>query len=189
MAQLDIYAGPMRSGKSKELIRRLGIFEVAGKRVLVIKPKRDDRTGMEIAARGRKEKSVFPAYPIENENELSALLSKNPCDVLAVDEAQFFENWLVDFIKKLLEENKGEDFLIIVAGLELNAWRKEFGPVGELMLEADNVYKLKAVCNKCKRVPENAIFTQKIGGTPDQEIEVGDEIYEARCRSCWTPPI
>lgn len=189
MAQLDVYAGPIFAGKSRELIRRLEVLEVAGKKILVIKPKVDDRTEMEIAARGRKEKSAFPAYSIEGEDELSALLSGTPCDVLAVDETQFFGDWLINFIKNLLDENKNEDFLIIVAGLELDAWRKEFGPVGKLMLEADNVYKLKAVCNKCRGMPENAIFTQKTGGTPGKIIEVGDKIYEATCRCCWTLPI
>lgn len=185
MARLEVITGPMFSGKSKELIRRLEVLEVAGKRILVIKPKMDDRTGMEIAARGRKEKSTFPAYPVENAEGLSSLLSKIPCDVLAADEAQFFGDWFADFIEKLLEENADEDFLIIVAGSELNAWKKELGPIGKLMLRPDELLKLRAVCHKCRQTPPNAIFTKKTGGTPGKEIEVGEKIYEARCRRCY----
>ncbi len=185
MAWFEIIVGPMRSGKTKEEIRQLEVLEVAGKRILVAKPKRDDRTGAEIAARGRKEKSTFPAFPIESEEELSSLLSKNPCDVLAVDEAQFFGDWFAVFIKKLLEENKNEDFAVIVAGLDLDTERKKFEPVCELIPWADEILRLKAVCNRCRQMPPNAIFTKKIGGTPGQRIEVGDGIYEARCRCCY----
>lgn len=183
MARLEVITGPMFSGKSKELIRRLEVLEVASQRILVIKPKMDVRTGMEIAARGRK-KSTFPAHPVESAEELSLLLSKNPCDVLAADEIQFFGNWFPDFIKSLLEEN--EDLLIIAAGLELDAERKEFEPTHKLMPWAEDLLKLRAVCHKCKQTPPNAIFTKKTGGTPGQRIEVGEKIYQARCRRCYS---
>ena len=188
MARLEVITGPMLAGKSTELIRRLAILEVAGKKILVIKPKMDSRTGTEIAARGGGGKITFPALPVESAEELSILLSKNPYDVLVADEVQFFGDCFTgfaDFIEKLLKENADEDLLVIVAGLELDAERKKFGPIGELMLQADDLLKLRAVCSRCKQIPQNAIFTKKIGGTPGQRIEVGDGIYEARCRRCY----
>ncbi|MEX1064186.1 MAG: thymidine kinase [Candidatus Paceibacterota bacterium] len=189
-ATLTVITGPMFSGKSKELIRTLEVIEIAKRSIVVIKPKVDTRTNQEIAARTKKcdkqfEKlSTFPAHSVSSAAEVYDLLEQNKCDVLAMDEAQFFEDWAVELVNDLLEEKRATDFKIIVAGLDMDHQKKPFGPMPKLMAIADEVIKLKAVCEICRQLPENAIFTKKVGGSTEQ-VEIGDkDIYQARCRAC-----
>lgn len=104
-------------------------------------------------------------------------------NILAVDEAQFFGFWIIDAIREQLDiHEEDEEFKIIVVGLDRDFLTKGYGPMPQLMVEADSVTKLSAVCHKCHKRP--APFTYKIGGNPNQQTEVGDDIYEARCRAC-----
>ncbi len=189
-ATLTVFAGPMFAGKSEGLIRTLRVIEIAERNIIVVKPKIDTRTEQEIAARTKKcdkqsEKlSTFPAYPVNSAAEVEELLKKNQCDVLAMDEVQFFGDWVVKLVNDLLEEKRATDFKIIVAGLDMDHQKQPFGPMPHLMAMADEVTKLKAVCDVCRQLPENAIFTKKIGGSSEQ-VEIGDkDIYQARCRAC-----
>jgi len=193
MATLEIITGPMFCGKSTELIRRLHTAKWAGKNIIVIKPASDVRTKSEIAARGKDaetlqfvRKAEFPAHAVSSEKEILRLFRGNVFDVLAVDEAQFFDEWFVGFIEKLLEREAKRDLCIIVCGLDMDAWRKPFGVMPHLLAIANNILKLQAVCFRCRS--EHAVFSQKLSGGKNK-VDVGDaEKYEARCRLCHTLP-
>ncbi len=191
MAYLEVITGPMFSGKSEELIRLLRRERIAKKKILVIKPAGDTRTAQEVAARTKdmesdifKKSASFPAQPVGSKDEVLELLNAEAYDVLGVDEAQFFDYWLLDLIKELKLDGTKADLRIIVTGLDLDAWGRTFGTMGDLMALANSVQKLTAICFVCGK---DAMYTQKIGGSKKQ-IEVGDtDIYEARCERCFEP--
>lgn len=193
MARLVVITGPMFSGKSEELIRLLRRQDIAKKRILVVKPTVDTRTGNCIASR-RKGKSgkfenseEFPATPIGSREELEHLFFKVETDVLALDEAQFFGPWIVDFVQGLIEKKSVHK--IIVAGLDMDAWGKPFGPMPELLAMADEVKKETAVCFRCGREEVPAVITQKLAKGSGEQVEVGNaDLYGACCRDCWTTP-
>jgi len=193
VARLEVITGPMFSGKSEELIRRLRREGYTGKKILAVKPRIDIRTEELIAARskgaaGKFERTLaFIAKPVDNEKELAALVlsPRNGPDILGVDEAQFFGPWFADLVRKLLLRDYIEK--IIVAGLDMDAWGRPFGPMPTLLAMADDVRKETAVCFKCRKA--SAMMTQKTSKGSGSQIEVGDAgLYEARCRNCWTPP-
>ena len=195
MARLDLITGPMFARKSKLLIWRLEQESYIDKKILAIKPFVDTRTGKEIASRKNKAKDdksfecgeSFPAHPVGSALELINLIKEHQPNVIAVDEAQFFGDWLIDIIDELLDSHeKDEGFLIIVAGLDMDAWRKPFGIMPILMAKAHSVTKLTTGCFKCRKRQAN--LTYKKGGSSEKQIEVGSEIYEARCHVCHKLP-
>lgn len=194
MPRLEVITGPMFCGKTDELIRRLRTAGYADKKILVIKPVLDSRSGQEIASRiknpetNRFEKAAsLPAQPVASQGDFWKLNNQVRYDIIAVDEAQFFGPWFPPVVSELFDGNQRDDLEVIIAGLDMDAWRRPFGNMPTFMAMADSVAKLKAVCFKCKR-PE-AIFTQKLGGSGSQ-IEIGDtELYEARCRKCHSIPL
>jgi len=193
MAYLKIITGPMFSGKTEELIRILHRSQIAGKTVLVVKPRLDTRTKNEIASRKKPSASAstfqkfmdFPAIPISGAQELENLLAEHQPDVLGLDEVQFFDSWIFEAVRTLLRERASSDFMIIAAGLDMDAWGKPFGSMPHLLAIADEVQKETAICFMCKGP---AMITQTLVDT-GKTVEVGDaEIYEARCRICHTLP-
>lgn len=194
MARLEVITGPMFSGKSEELIRRLNRATYAEQNVLVIKPKIDTRNEKKIASRKKRDKKdtefqeshSFPAQEVSTSKEFVELVSQHKPDVLAIDEAQFFQEWLLELIDEILDKETDTNFKIIVSGLDMDAWKKPFGIMPRLMAMADEVVKLTAVCFKCKKRPAN--LTHKGGGSSNKQIEVGSKIYSARCRVCHRLP-
>ncbi len=194
MANLTVIAGPMFSGKTEQLIRILHRSRVAGKRIVVVKPHIDVRSGNEIASRrnsghGQKDfakSGSFPATPVKSAEELEELIKKEQPNILGVDEAQFFDSWLFDSIVNLLHNKRNTDLKILVAGLDMDAWGRPFGIMPMLMSVADIVQKETAICFSCG--DERAIFSQLLVNSTEQ-VKVGDiETYEARCRVCHTIP-
>ncbi len=188
---ITVYTGPMFSGKTQALMARLQTKQRAHKNVLVVKPALDDRydsideivVKQKTAQRFEKHASMA-AYPIKSAEQLGALITQIDPDVIGVDEAQFFDE---DFSAALdaIAHRSERNVEIYVAGLDLDAWAKPFGPMPHLLAIADRVEKFTANCFQCG---QDARFTQKIGGSAGL-IEVGaDELYEARCGTCWTPP-
>lgn len=184
---ITVYTGPMFSGKTQALMARLQSKKRAHKNVLVVKPALDNRydsvdeivVKQKTEARFEKHASMA-AHAIKDASELAELVAQIRPDVIGVDEAQFFGG---EFSLALAEIAKHVD--VYVAGLDLDAWAKPFGPMPELLAIADRVEKFTANCFQCG---QEARFTQKIGGSAGL-IEVGaDELYEARCGDCWTTP-
>ena len=184
---ITVYTGPMFSGKTQALMARLQSKQRAHRNVLVVKPALDNRYDSvdEIVVKQKKTQrfekhASMAAYPIKNAAQLTALIAEIAPDVIGVDEAQFFGDEFSGALATI-----AQDLDVYVAGLDLDAWAKPFGPMPQLLAIADRVEKFTANCFQCG---QDARFTQKIGGSAGL-IEVGaDELYEARCGSCWTPP-
>ena len=184
---ITVYTGPMFSGKTQALMARLQSKKRAHKNVLVVKPALDNRYDSvdEIVVKQKTEQKFekhasMAAHAIKEVAELVSLVQRIQPDVIGVDEAQFFGE---EFSGALAEMSKDLD--VYVAGLDLDAWARPFGPMPQLLAIADRVEKFTANCFQCG---QDARFTQKIGGSAGR-IEVGaDDLYEARCITCWTPP-
>ena len=184
MSRLEVIVGPMFSGKSDELLRRLRRELVAGKVAAVYRPAIDTRyeNGYVTSHAGNK----LPAQEVTSSLELFESAIKNTqASVIAIDEAQFFDSHLPYFIEELLNNN----FKIIACGLDKDFATQDFGPMPRLMVLADRVDKLTAVCNKCGS--DDASFTQRlVDGKPaafdgPTILVGGTESYEARCRDCF----
>jgi thymidine kinase len=176
---LEVVCGPMFSGKSEELIRRLRRAEIAGQRALIVKPKLDDRfdIGHVVSHAGAKMRAVA----VESPADIPGLVEGY--DVVGVDEVQFFAPEIVLVLDGLVEKG----MRIVASGLDQDFRGLPFGVMPELLCRAELVDKLQAVCHRCGGP---ATMTQRlVDGTPaaadGATIVVGAlEQYEARCRSC-----
>lgn len=181
---IEVICGSMFAGKTEELIRRITRIRLAKKEVIVFKPVIDDRYAkIEVVSHSqRKVKSI----PINNSSEILPNLTSKPYAV-AIDEAQFFDEGLVDVIEKLA--NMG--IRVIVAGLDLDFRGEPFGIMPEILARAEYVTKLHAICQVCG---EPATRTQRL--IDDKPAYYEDPIilvsaqdkYEARCRHCHQVP-
>ncbi len=197
MVTLTVIGGPMFSGKSEELIRRLRRAIYGQKIILAIKPKLDTRSP-NISSRIKRKNGAFEhfetyaefeCYHVGTARDIEILMQdffRNKVDVIAMDEAQFFGPWIVDFIDNLLKNHK-VNLEIIVTGLDMDYAGKPFGSMPQLMALANEVIKETSICFHCKSKP--GTMTQKKAVGSGKQIEVGDaELYESRCRECWTMP-
>ncbi|WP_330586273.1 thymidine kinase [Romboutsia sp. CE17] len=177
---IEAVIGPMYSGKSEELIRRLKRARIAKQNVLVFKPKIDDRYSKEDVVSHSGDS--IDAIPIENPSEIYDYID-NKVQVVGIDEVQFFDEKIVDIAVDLA--NKG--IRVIAAGLDMDFKGEPFGPTPKLLAVAEFVDKIQAVCSVCG---QPATRSQRlIDGKParydDPIIQVGAvESYEARCRKC-----
>lgn len=180
LPRIEVICGPMFSGKSEELIRRIRRALYADLSVCIYKPERDTRTNNYIYTRAGMK---MDAISVSSSKQLYLhYLSFEP-DVVAIDEGQFFDDELPSYIEKIARKAT-----VIVSGLDMDFKREPFGPMPHLMAIADSVTKLSGVCMKCRKY--DAVFTQRlINGQPapstSPQIMVGDsESYECRCRFC-----
>lgn len=178
---IEVVVGPMFSGKSEELIRRVKRALIARQSVQVFKPKLDDRyhVAYVVSHDGKKAE----ALPVAGSAEMLEQLSSPFPEVVAIDEVQFFDPGLVPAVLELAEQG----VRVVLAGLDLDFRGEPFGIVPELLSRAEYVEKLAAVC-PCCGAP--ATRTQRlVNGEParyrDPVILVGaSESYEPRCRKC-----
>ena len=170
MGDINVYTGPMKSGKSQKIINEAYRQMIAGKKIQMFKPKLDSRDKEHIA--DRRGNSIT-AINISDMDEIK----KYDADVYIIDEFQFLDG-NVNIIQDLA--SKGKKFFI--AGLNLTAEKKPFGKMGDLMCISDNVQMLTAICEVCKN--DNAVFSyckeKKTG-----DILVGDNQYLPVCRNCY----
>jgi thymidine kinase len=176
---VDVIAGSMFSGKTDELIRRLRRQVIAKQKVQVFKPLIDDRYSQDkINSHNGGE---FSAVAVDGVKGIRELLREDTT-VVAIDEAQFFENEIVHFVQELADSGKK----VILAGLDTDFRGEPFGPMPALMASAENLDKLSAICMVCG---EPGTRTQRLlEGKPakydDPIVQVGaSEMYEARCRN------
>jgi thymidine kinase len=176
---IEVITGSMFSGKTDELIRRLRRARIARQAVQVFKPSLDTRYG--IGKLTSHAGSEFEATPVESaQSILDRLVSDTT--VVAIDEAQFFDPSVIQVTQKLARRG----LRVIVAGLDTDFRGEPFGPMPQLMAEAERVDKLQAICMVCG---EPASRTQRlIDGRParydDPVVVVGaSDLYEARCRA------
>ncbi|MEJ5313928.1 MULTISPECIES: thymidine kinase [Anaerolinea] len=175
---IEVITGSMFSGKTDELIRRLRRARIARQKVQVFKPVIDDRYSIEkVTSHAGNE---FEAFPISHSEEIWEKLDPET-SVVAIDEAQFFDEGIVNVVQILA--SKG--IRVIVAGLDMDFRGEPFGVMPVMMAIAERVDKLQAICMVCG---EPASRTQRlVNGKPakysDPVVIVGaSELYEARCR-------
>jgi thymidine kinase len=196
MPRVEVITGSMFGGKSEELVRRLKRPKYKKYKIAVIKPADDTRQTREIFEKIDSDE-YLATYKRLHKSVVSTLSEfKSAIDVehleyhptiIAMDEVQFFGFWIIDAIKELLDmHDEDDEFTIIVSGLDKDFLGNQFGPLHQLMLIADEVKKLNAVCQKCEK--RSAPLTYKIGGSLNKQKEVGDDIYQARCRACHKLP-
>lgn len=179
---VHVICGPMFSGKTEALLRTVRRLEIAGKRVGLFKPELDTRTEIITSRNGLS----WPSIPIKNITDFYNLFVTGLYDVVAFDEAQFFDKTIYPAVRAIA--NTGTE--VIVSGLDRDFLGRPFGTMAELLVEADSVDKLTAVCFVCKG--EASLTQRLVNGKParadDPLIVVGginDDVYEARCRKCW----
>ena len=173
---IEVICGPMFSGKTEELIRRLVRAQYAKQRVAIFKPKTDNRYSDDyiVSHNKRKIKSII----VESSDNIYQ--NKDEADVFGIDEAQFFDDKLIDIVNKLAEIDKR----VVVAGLDKDYTGKSFGPIRQLMIDAEYVSKVNAICISCG---DPASFTQRISAEKDLVVVGETDKYEARCRKCFKP--
>jgi thymidine kinase len=166
----------MFSGKTEELIRRLVRAQYAKQRVAIFKPKTDTRYSNDyiVSHNKRKIKSII----VELSDDIYEY--KNKADVFGIDEAQFFDDKLVDIVNTLAKNDKR----VVIAGLDKDYTGKSFGPIRQLMVDAEYVSKVNAICMICG---DPASFTQRISSEKDLVVVGETDKYEARCRKCFQP--
>lgn len=175
---IEVITGSMFSGKTDELIRRLRRATIARQKVQVFKPAVDVRYATEKVTSHAG--ADYDAIPVERAADIAGRVDADTT-VVAVDEAQFFDDGIVEVCSGLAQRG----MRVIVAGLDMDFRGEPFGPVPVLMAKAERVDKLQAICMVCG---EPASRTQRIvNGKParydDPVVIVGAaELYEARCR-------
>jgi thymidine kinase len=182
---IEVITGSMFSGKTEELLRRLRRAEIAGQEVAVFKPQVDDRFGETTIGSHAGRQWDASVVPAEGEGVWAVTDDLNGEKVVAIDEANFFSQTLVDVCEHLAADGRR----VLVSGTDQTFRGEPFDPLPQLMATAEYVDKLQAICSVCG---EPATRNQRlIEGDPahadDPTILVGaEESYEARCRNCHT---
>lgn len=174
---VEVVCGPMFSGKTEELIRRMKRAEIARQRYQVFKPVIDDRYGKEFVASHNSNR--MDAVPVGHSQQILELL-EDTTRIVGIDEAQFFDQGLVEVVERLA--NRG--IRVVCAGLDMDYQGRSFGPMGELMAIAEDVKKLPAICVVCGAP---ATRSQRVSASSEQVLVGAHDSYEARCRAHHRP--
>jgi thymidine kinase len=168
----------MFSGKTEELIRRMRRAQIARQKVEIFKPAIDTRySEMEIVSHDAQK---LPSIIVKSAQQIIPLALE--AQVVGIDEAQFFGRGLVKVAKKLANMGKR----VIIAGLDMDYRGEPFQPIPELLAVAEDITKTHAICVICGN-PAN--YTQRKTKSKDQVVIGAADIYEARCRNCFEPPV
>jgi thymidine kinase len=174
---VEVIAGPMFSGKSEELIRRITRYQIARLATQTFKPIIDDRYATdEVVSHSRLS---VAAEPVTDSAELVRRVQDRTV-VVGIDEAQFFDDGLVEVVERLAGAGKR----VIVAGLDLDYLGRPFEPIPTLMTRAEYVTKSLAVCHRCGGA---GMFTQRVIKSDELVVLGATDAYEARCRHCYDP--
>jgi thymidine kinase len=175
---LEVVCGPMFSGKSEELIRRIKRAIIARQKVQVFKPALDDR--YDVSAIASHSQRKHEAIAVKDTLELARKLDPD-VEVVALDEVQFMDEGLIAIIEELA--NRG--VRVIAGGLDQDSNGEPFGIMPLLLAKAEFVTKLQAICMVCGAL---AGRTQRLVHTGGQVLVGAAEAYEARCRHCHETP-
>lgn len=171
---IEVISGSMFSGKTEELIRRLKRAKLAGQKVEIFKPAVDVRYDGENVVSHDRNAIRCSAVPSSG----NILILANDADVIGVDEAQFFDNELVNVCTNLA--NQG--IRVVVAGLDMDFKGNPFGPVPALMAVAEYVTKVHAICMRCGSL---ANHSHRLGKN-EALVELGETgHYQPLCRQCF----
>ena len=177
MGWIEVICGPMFSGKSEELIRRLRRAEIARLKTAIFKPLIDDRysTAHIVSHSAQRIASIAVGSTAE------ILEKSQDAQVVGIDEAQFFDLSLVDVCQQLADGGKR----VIVAGLDQDYTGKPFEPIPQLLAVAEYITKTLAICMQCGNP---AGRTQRLSKDSARVVVGAADIYEARCRFCHHVP-
>lgn len=176
---IEVICGPMFSGKSEELIRRLRRAMIARKRVEVFKPVIDNRySDDEIVSHAdlRMQSQV-----VNNAQEILSRLDWRT-EVIGVDEGNFMGEGLVEVAQRLADSGKQ----VIISGLDTDYLGRPFAPIPDLLAHAESITKTLAICVRCGNPAKH---TQRLRGSEDLIVVGAADMYEARCRRCFEPGI
>lgn len=175
---MEVICGSMFSGKTEELIRRLRRAEMAGQKVEIFKPKIDTRYD-EVEVVSHNHNKIL-STPVESSMEI--LLLGSSCDVVGIDEAQFFDENITDVANQLA--NNG--VRVVIAGLDMDFLGRPFGPMPFLMATAEYVTKVHAICRKTG----NLANYSKRTSSGENLVELGEtESYEAVSRRVFVDEV
>lgn len=172
--QIEVICGSMFSGKTEELIRRLTRARLAKQQVEIFKPSLDTRYHDTLVV-SHNETSIR-STPVSFAGDI--LLLSGTCDVVGIDEAQFFDEEIVRVVQLLANQGKR----VILAGLDMDFEGKPFDPMPRLMAIAEYVTKVHAICMKCGDL---AAFSYRLSAGKEKVMLGEKDSYEARCRKCF----
>lgn len=172
--RIEVICGSMFSGKTEELIRRLRRAQFANQKIEIFKPSIDNRySDVEVVSH---DSHHITSKPIKDPSEM---LSIDPdVQVVGVDEAQFFDESLVEVVKSLADRG----VRVIVAGLDTDFLGNPFGPMPRLMAIAEDVQKVHAICVKCGNL---ANHSHRLSKSSDLVVLGEKDVYEPLCRECY----
>lgn len=171
---IEVVCGSMFSGKTEELIRRLNRALIAHQKVEIFKPTIDQRYDKKKIVSHKE--SAISSTPVHFANDI--LLQSANCDVVGIDEAQFFDEEIVTVADTLANQGKR----VIIAGLDMDFKGRPFKPMDALMAIAEYITKVHAICMRCGNV---ASYSHRRTQS-EQTIVIGEkDIYEALCRNCF----
>lgn len=175
---LEVITGSMFSGKTEELIRRLRRAQFAGLKVEIFKPSLDNRYS-ETRVVSHDDKSIT-STPVDNAQAI--LLYVGDVNVIGIDEAQFFDNAIVDVCNTLADNG----IRIIIAGLDMDFMGKPFGPMPALLSIAEYVTKVHAICMRCGNLAQYSFRKSE----EEQVVVLGEkDKYEPLCRECYNKAV
>lgn len=171
---IEVVCGSMFSGKTEELIRRVKRAEIARQKICIFKPTIDIRYSREDVVSHNR--TTVQAFPVEHSRLIRHMGADY--DVIAIDEAQFFDEGIIDVCNDLANMGKR----VIIAGLDMDYLGHPFGPMPKLLAIADEVYKTRAICMQCGGL---ATFSYRIADDNQQVLLGEKQDYMPLCRSCY----
>ena len=174
---IEVICGSMFFGKTEELIRRLRRAQIAKMPTIIFKPRIDSRYSENHIVSHNQLK--MESFVVESSDQILKLAEN--ASVVAIDEAQFFDDSILDVCKTLASNGKR----VVVAGLDTDYRGVPFGPMPQLMCEADYLDKLRAICVQCGNP---ATYTQRTSSDTGQVVIGELDKYEARWRNCYEAP-
>jgi thymidine kinase len=174
---IEVICGCMYSGKTEELIRRLRRAQIARQKVMIFKPKVDNRYSSDHIV-SHSEQSLSSTV-IENPRDILKLAAE--AQVVGIDEGQFFSPDIVGVCEELAMQGKR----VLVAGLDQDYRAHPFEPIPQLLALAEYITKTLAICMVCGNPADR---TQRITQQHERVVVGAKGVYEARCRKCFVPP-
>lgn len=171
---IEVICGSMFSGKTEELIRRLNRARIANQRVQIFKPVKDKRYD-EKAVVSHNENAI-DSIPVETSFDIYDHISE--VNVVGIDEAQFFDQDLVEVSQKLAMSG----VRVVAAGLDMDFRGKPFGPIPDLLAVAEYITKVHAICPHCGSL---ATHSYRLSAETETVVLGEKDKYEPRCRICY----
>lgn len=171
---IEVISGPMFSGKTEELIRRIKRAQIAQQNVALFKPTIDNRYSDEGIV--SHDQNDIPSMAVQKPLEIYEKLGNGR--VIGIDEAQFFDEEIIRVIEQLALDNHR----VVVSGLDMDYKGKPFGPMPQLLAIAEFITKVHAICVQCRNLATHSFRKGELEG----QILIGQkDLYKPLCRKCF----